>query len=1053
MICAICKKTGDKILLFDTVEKLNKCRRMLAARKKHQMRFCDVVLPDDINSDIGYHSKCYANFTAVGQKYLDEESVVAATPENRPVSPQPSTSHTSSETEVMEQDAINDEGNDDENDDLEIIEPQLDAECFFCEKRRKQHHGKEQKLYATKKGTVTELIQKYCKLNDADIMWKRFQNLNGDTFFYHNICKMSIVNKCKAIEKETPPTDWHTYRRYHELAFDELSEFIEENILTAKKIFFLSHLHSIYMTSVKAIAEEHSHEYEAEYTAHQLQKKIEKNYGKNLRIVNMHNRIVIMPKDSTIPHLIFQQLEESEQIQKVALLLRKTVLKITKKPFSSDISVQDLIAGECSIPDNLKDFCYSLFGGTNRRRHKSTACQRIVKSVAEDIIYNVSNGSIKTSKHVTLGLSLKSLTSSRKIIDIINRYGHCCSYHTIEELETEATFSSSNSSTLCPPGIIHSPNLHTGVAFDNFDRYVETVNGKDTLHDTVGIIYQDVMSETNEEEECAEESEREPEVQPEQIPTNTTETVNRPRRRRRRTFDAIAPELTPYLKKPKMMDLLLPNEDCRQLSATELDITIIRNIDLIWMLSHAFKVPNLPMWAGFNSQIIDDQSLPQKICYLTPVNLSPTDKTVVFETLKQSQKIAEEVKQPFIQVTYDLAIAKIAMQIQSEEKPRFNNIFIHLGGFHIMMAYFKTIGKFINDCGLTTIMMESDLLASGSISGFIEGKHFNRCKRLHPMMALGLEILHFRSYLEIKNIEINDEIVSEVTSLWSNKSPNAKTNKPSLKNLLTEYSEYQEDTLKGEFGLTQKFYMIYIKLVHYYLYLSRSFRTGDFNLYKWVLPKITNLFFSCNQQNYARWLVKYYDNLLKVEEEYPELYEAFKNGFFGVKQTNKAFSRQPIDLTLEQTVNADAAKRLTGILHFTNSISARQRWAKSHDIRTSVISYTYNETGIKKKQDISSDLEKHSMRQSSLQLQRFLDAFSKYINPFSSALSRDFLFNICSGKAASEEVADYLLNIETIGDNLRKKFISQCSTSTVRFEQAIKKVEIRNFSSELGKKK
>lgn len=108
------------------------------------------------------------------------------------------------------------------------------------------------------------------------------------------------------------------------------------------------------MTSVKAIAEEHSHEYEAEYTAHQLQKK---NYGKDLRIVNMQNRIVIMPKDSTIPHLIFQQLEESELLQKAALLFRKTVLKKkTKKPFSSDMSVQDLIAGECSIPDNLKDF-------------------------------------------------------------------------------------------------------------------------------------------------------------------------------------------------------------------------------------------------------------------------------------------------------------------------------------------------------------------------------------------------------------------------------------------------------------------------------------------------------------------------------------------------------------------------------------------------------------------------------------------------------------------------------------------------------------------------
>ena len=28
------------------------------------------------------------------------------------------------------------------------------------------------------------------------------------------------------------------------------------------------------------------------------------------------------------------------------------------------------------------------------------------------------------------------------------------------------------------------------LSFDNYDRYVETLTGKDTLHDTVGIAYQ-----------------------------------------------------------------------------------------------------------------------------------------------------------------------------------------------------------------------------------------------------------------------------------------------------------------------------------------------------------------------------------------------------------------------------------------------------------------------------------------------------------------------------------------------------------------------------------
>lgn len=56
MICVICKGKTDNIFLFDE-ENFNKCK-MLCARKKYKLKFSDVVLPDCINSDIGYHVKC-----------------------------------------------------------------------------------------------------------------------------------------------------------------------------------------------------------------------------------------------------------------------------------------------------------------------------------------------------------------------------------------------------------------------------------------------------------------------------------------------------------------------------------------------------------------------------------------------------------------------------------------------------------------------------------------------------------------------------------------------------------------------------------------------------------------------------------------------------------------------------------------------------------------------------------------------------------------------------------------------------------------------------------
>lgn len=90
---------------------------------------------------------------------------------------------------------------------------------------------------------------------------------------------------------------------------------------------------------------------------------------------------------------------------------------------------------------------------------------------------------------MTLELALKSLPSSRKVIDILNKYGHCYSYNVIEELETEMTYGATEWSPVCPTGIALVPHLGTGIAFDNFDRFVETTNGKDTLQDTVEIIF------------------------------------------------------------------------------------------------------------------------------------------------------------------------------------------------------------------------------------------------------------------------------------------------------------------------------------------------------------------------------------------------------------------------------------------------------------------------------------------------------------------------------------------------------------------------------------
>ena len=106
---------------------------------------------------------------------------------------------------------------------------------------------------------------------------------------------------------------------------------------------------------------------------------------------------------------------------------------------------------------------------------------------------------MKPSKHLKLGIPLKGLTGSKHALTVLNRYGHCVNYNCAEELETELTYSSMSKESEVLDGFNLRPDLATGVAWDNYDAFVETLDGKNILHDTVRICFQNIKSDTERE--------------------------------------------------------------------------------------------------------------------------------------------------------------------------------------------------------------------------------------------------------------------------------------------------------------------------------------------------------------------------------------------------------------------------------------------------------------------------------------------------------------------------------------------------------------------------
>ena len=120
----------------------------------------------------------------------------------------------------------------------------------------------------------------------------------------------------------------------------------------------------------------------------------------------------------------------------------------------------------------------------------------------------------------------------------------------------------------------------------------------------------------------------------------------------------------------------------------------------------------------FNSLFVNDPLPLQKITYLDLILESPTQNSVVKETLFRSLKLAENIGQSPEVVTYDLAVVLKAYSMQALEVPALDNVLILLGSFHLEMAFFGALGTFINESGGDHLLVEAGVLAGGSLMGF-----------------------------------------------------------------------------------------------------------------------------------------------------------------------------------------------------------------------------------------------------------------------------------------------------------------------------------------------
>ena len=89
------------------------------------------------------------------------------------------------------------------------------------------------------------------------------------------------------------------------------------------------------------------------------------------------------------------------------------------------------------------------------------------------------------------------------------------------------------------------------------------------------------------------------------------------------------------------------------------------------------------------------------------------------------------------------------------------------------------------------------------------------------------------------------------------------------------------------------------------------------------------VFFACHRPNYARWITRYHLNLLNMERTHPGICEVFNAGALSIRRSSKSFARNAVDLTLEQTINRDAASRQGAIAALAGAaVTVKLYWSR-----------------------------------------------------------------------------------------------------------------------------
>ena len=327
-------------------------------------------------------------------------------------------------------------------------------------------------------------------------------------------------------------------------------------------------------------------------------------------------------------------------------------------------------------PTSLTLFLEALLKTSNHSTTRSINTSRLVISFAQDIVYAITKGKIFQLKQYLLAMGLHNLTGSRKVIDLVQKFGHCMNYNFVSDILTSnaevALLLSKEQNTL--PLQPESPEYTVFTHFwvDNFDVLVDRPIGGGSIHTTHLVSFQEMSIG------CV----------------KSNHQISLQRRKSRKLF------LEDININTISIDKKINPPDVFPVCPEEVDETQFNTLYLIWVFlrkNNSYQ-QSIPIFKGWKLQIRSATNLPTIIqktveTYLPPINAKVTEYSTIQQYMKYLQKLSGEANMPYVNITLDVGAAMNAFLVTWYAPEVFDNIIIHLGSFHFLKENFQVSSR------------------------------------------------------------------------------------------------------------------------------------------------------------------------------------------------------------------------------------------------------------------------------------------------------------------------------------------------------------------------